>query len=55
MDAPDEPEAPARGSLLAFIEAHWRDLTLRDAGALTVELLDHRCDDRCIKETLTFS
>jgi hypothetical protein len=55
MDAPDEPEALLRRSLLDFIETHWRDLTLRDAGALTVELLDHRCDGRCIKETLTYS
>jgi hypothetical protein len=29
-----------RGALLAFVERHWRELTLRDARSLCVEIVD---------------
>jgi hypothetical protein len=55
MAAPDETGPISRRSLLAFLEAHWRDLTLRDARSLTAEVLDLDVEEPCIKETLTFS
>jgi hypothetical protein len=51
----NEPVDPRR-SLLAFVEAHWRELTLRDARSLTVEALGGAAyPPSTIKETLTYS
>ena len=44
-----------RLSLLAFVERHWRELSLREANALSLELLDPSGDAAIIKETLTYS
>jgi hypothetical protein len=56
MDPPGEPEPNSqRGLLLAFIEAHWREMTLRDARSLTSEVIGDTQAEACIKETLTFS
>ncbi len=55
MDGPDETEAFPRDSWLAFLEAHWGDLTLRDARSLTPEVLELNREQPSIKETLTFS
>jgi hypothetical protein len=50
----DQPDG--RQSLLAYLERHWRELSLRDARMLCVELVDVRGDgSRMIKETLTCS
>lgn len=51
-----DAHADPRRSLLAFVEAHWRELTLREARSLTVEAL-LALDDKPpnIKETLTYS
>jgi hypothetical protein len=51
----DEPTDPRR-TLLAFVETHWRELTLREARSLTVEALFAYIDKPPkIKETLTYS
>lgn len=51
----DEPADPRR-NLLAFVETHWRELTLREARSLTVEALSRFVDKPPnIKETLTYS
>jgi hypothetical protein len=56
MDEPSVPESELpRGSLLAFVDSHWRELTLRDALSLTAELLPAEREESCIKETLTYS
>jgi len=44
-----------RGSYLAFVDKHWRELTLRDAVTLSFERLEEMlplCD--FVKETITF-
>jgi len=38
MGESDRPED--RNALLAFVERHWRELTLREARSLCVEILD---------------
>ena len=44
-----------RGSYLAFVEKHWRELTLRDAVALSLECLDEPTLQReFVKEIITF-
>jgi hypothetical protein len=51
----DESTEPRR-NLLAFVEAHWRELTLRDARFLTVEALARFTENPPnIKEILTYS
>jgi hypothetical protein len=52
----EDLQSERRTSLLDFLERHWRELSLRDAHALSVELLEGPADaSPMIKETLTFS
>jgi hypothetical protein len=44
-----------RSALLAFVERHWSELTLRDARSLCVEIIDSRPQAIVgIKTSLTF-
>jgi hypothetical protein len=46
----------SRRSLLAFLEAHWREFTLREAHSLTLDAVDVPARPASIvKETLTYS
>jgi hypothetical protein len=53
MSEGKEPEE--RGALLAFVECNWRELTLRDARSLCVEIV-HPLPEAAasIKASLTF-
>jgi|GEM_PF-3160071 len=44
-----------RSDLLAFVERHWRDLTLREARTLSVEVLEKRAYPLAVvKASLTY-
>jgi hypothetical protein len=43
-----------RSALLAFVERHWRDLTLREACALRVESIDRTASAAPVKASLIF-
>jgi hypothetical protein len=45
-----------RGSYLALVEKHWRELTLRDAVTLSLEYFEEMTVQReFVKESITFS
>jgi len=45
----DEPSV--RAWVLAFVEAHWRELTLRDACRLSLDLVDASTSAQALGET----
>ena len=52
----EDQQNDLRRSLLAFVERHWRDLSLREARSLSLELLYPGGEAMpMIKETLTYS
>jgi len=53
----EDVEREQRLTLLAYVERHWRELSLREASRLTCEAMERsRYDaDSSIKDTLTFS
>jgi hypothetical protein len=53
MSESSEPPSD-RSALLAFVERHWSELTLRDARSLCVEIVDSPQAMAGIKISLTF-
>ena len=53
----EDVEREQRLTLLAYVERHWHELSLREASRLTCEAMERsRYDaDSSIKDTLTFS
>jgi len=50
----DRDRMQERSDLLAFVERHWRELTLREARSLSVEVLEQPHPLAPVKTSLTY-